>query len=156
MNLQNLLNYIKKHEGFKLSAYKDTKGIWTIGVGFNLQQPGADGLLNLANAPSSQELISGTQLTDSQVDSLLALTVNSSILSAKKIFNNFNTLSDNQQMVLVDLTFNLGAHTLSQFTTFIGLIEQSKFAEASSDILTTAYAKQVPSRAKENASLLLS
>ena len=36
MVTDNLIEHIKKHEGFKSKPYKDTKGKWTVGYGRNL------------------------------------------------------------------------------------------------------------------------
>ena len=36
-NIDVLVDIIGRHEGFREKKYKDTKGIWTIGYGFNME-----------------------------------------------------------------------------------------------------------------------
>jgi lysozyme len=55
-------------------------------------------------------------------------------------------LDDVRTRVMIDLCFNMGWHTLSQFHTFLGLMQSQKFYAAGNDIKTTAWYGEVGNR----------
>ena len=57
------------------------------------------------------------------------------------------SLDEPRQRALSDMAYNLGAHELESFSTFLGLVEAGKFSEAADDLATTAWYKEVGSRA---------
>ena len=40
---------IQQHEGIHSAAYKDSRGIWTVGIGFNLERPDARAIFKQLN-----------------------------------------------------------------------------------------------------------
>lgn len=112
-------------------------------------------MLSQLGLPDRDTLIAGQALTDAQISKLLGYTLQQSIKDAKQLFPNFDELSESAQMALTDISFNLGARTLSQFTTFRGLVLGGDLQGAANDLLTTAYAHQLPGRAAKNAQLLI-
>lgn len=90
MNIsKNGLNYLIQREGSKNFAYKDTKGILTIGVGH-----------------TGPEVIAGLRWTQTQVEEALA----QDIKWAEKAVNAIDApLSQNQFDALVSFVFNIGA-----------------------------------------------
>lgn len=77
---------IEKFEGLRLTAYRDTGGIWTIGYGhtngvtpgMSINQPQADQFLkeDLASAAACVNLHCDAQLTQNQFDALVSFAFN--------------------------------------------------------------------------------
>ena len=89
---KSTLDFITKEEGARNKAYKDSKGLWTIGVGHLIK---AD----------EQHLINAT-LTDAQVEDLLKSDLkwcSEAVESSVKI-----PLNQNQYDALYSLCFNIG------------------------------------------------
>jgi len=100
------LTIIKNFEGLRLSAYKDTAGVWTIGYGSTRYQ---DGTIvkqgdRLANQVQAEILIKNTltayenavlrkinvPLTQNQFDALVSFTYNTGTASGKTLFKKLN------------------------------------------------------------------
>lgn len=124
-----------KHEGFKLYPYRCTSGKLTIGIGRNLQDKG---------------------ITKSEALFLFYNDLNECIADCTKIFGKevWDNLSSAQQLVLVDMRFNLGPTRIRDFKNTISLIKAGHFDKASVEMLNSLWAKQVPARAKELARML--
>ena len=129
MNIQDL---IKKHEGLRLNMYLDSLGIPTIGWGFNLRD----------NAIS-------TDIAQALLNFIL-----SPILSQLATYDWFNKLNDVRQAAIVDMAYNLGLSKLLQFQHMLQAIEAGNFDDAADEMLNSLWAKQVGSRAQEDASLI--
>lgn len=138
---QDIINHFIKVEGLRLSSYQDTRGSWTIGVGH---------LLGTANETQYK----GLTIDQDQVVSYLNQDLTESYNNCCDIFSDYTSYSDNVQLALLDMCFNLGENTLRKFTTFNSLIEQQRFTDAAQDLFGTAWYHQVPNRVKEVALLL--
>lgn len=90
---ENGIKLIEQFEGCKLTAYKDSVGIWTIGYGHTRGVKG------------------GMKITKSQADSYLKQDV-STAESAVNSYNSIYNFTQNQFDALVSFTFNCGAGNL--------------------------------------------
>ena len=89
---QSTLDYITKEEGSRNKAYRDSKGLWTIGVGHLIK-------------PDEQHLLTAT-LSDEQVKDLLKSDLkwcSEAVEGAVRV-----PLSQNQFDALYSLCFNIG------------------------------------------------
>lgn len=92
---KNFTDLMKIHEGEKLHLYEDTKGVQTIGVGYNIQEHG---------------------LPQYVVDQLLEKSLLIAELECwKMIGSDMNKLNEVRQHVLINMMFNLGRTRLSKF-----------------------------------------
>jgi lysozyme len=115
---KSTLAYITKEEGVRNKAYKDTKGLWTIGVGHLIK---AD----------EQHLINAT-LTDEQVEELLRSDLrwcSEAVESAVRV-----PLSQNQMDALYSLCFNIG-ETNFRKSTVVKKINENDLKGAADAIL---------------------
>ena len=97
---KSTLDFITKEEGARNKAYKDSKGLWTIGVGHLIK---AD----------EQHLITAT-LTDEQVEELLRSDLkwcSEAVESSVKV-----PLTQNQYDALYSLCFNIGGTNFAKST----------------------------------------
>ena len=150
---------LRAREAFVATAYVDTKGILTVGYGFNLQQEGAKTMLAAVGADydvivNSRLTADPVGLTQQQADILLRNTAMRSVYECRNAYPGYDQYSPNVKRVLLDLMFNMGPETLSQFKQFNVHIKAGRLQEASKSLINSAYAKQVGYRAVENANRL--
>lgn len=114
-------------EGLRLKPYRDTVGKLTIGIGRNLDDRG------ISEATAFQML-------DEDID-----------LHAKELETAYPWVLDLDPVryrVLVNMAFNMGIRTLSQFKNTLGLIRRGEYGEAADAMLQSLWAKQVGRRAR--------
>ena len=135
MDIEQLRENLIREEGLKLKPYKCTgePPQLTIGVGHNLESRGISEAIAM-------------QMLDEDINICLA-ELNATI-------NNFERLPEPVQMTLVDLCFNLGLKRLLAFKKTLKYIQEGlitgNYTKAAVELLDSAYARQVPNRAKRN------
>ena len=166
--LESLSRRFETREGLRLDAYQDSKEIWTIGIGLNLEAPGAKETLQSVGADFDEiwrrkDSDSPVQLTKQQADQLLELTMRKAVYECKQFYGTdsidgkpiFDKMPKNVQRALLDLMFNMGPETMSKLTTFNSFIRKGAFDNAGNALMKTKYAKDVgPTRSGENRNLL--
>lgn len=124
---------IRIEEGTRLDMYKCSQGKWTVGTGHNIEDNGIS-----------------QAVADLMLDEDLAIAES----DAKSLVSNFNNLSDNRKIVLVDMSFQMGKTRLSGFKRMIEAIEIGAWGVAAFEMLDSRYAEQTPNRANANAELM--
>jgi len=133
MDMDRLRNTITRHEGARLEMYQDSLGIWTIGVGHNIQEKGiSDRVMNLMLEEDLEEAIS-------------ELLRNVSF---------FTKMPEQVQEALVNLSFNMGIPRLMQFKKTLAYLREGDFTSAADELLDSRYATQVGERAIEIADMI--
>lgn len=135
--LSDLVQDLRRDEGVQRSAYRDSLGYLTIGVG-RLIDPRK-----------------GAGLSDGEIDFLLQNDIRASLEDIQLEPWYVACSSDEQRRALLNLRFQLGGHGLRSFGTFLKLCEQKKWAQAAEDLANTTYAHQVPDRAARIQKLLV-
>ena len=131
MDDQEFLNQLTRHEGFRSSAYQDSKGYWTIGIG------------RMVDA----KLKGGITLAEAQ-----HLLQNDLDRCAKELNTKlpwWSGLSPNRRYVLLNMCFNLGINRLLGFKNTLKMIEAGNYDGAAKGMLNSLWAKQVGKRATE-------
>lgn len=118
-----------RDEGLRLTAYRDSLGYFTIGVGHLL-----------GNSPRM------TSITADEAKALYQWDVAQAEKLARGIFPNFGTLSDARQRALTNMAFNLGGR-LQGFVRFIAAITAQDWTTAGREMADSTWAKQVGQRA---------
>lgn len=129
-----LVEDLKIEEGFKAEAYPDPRSHgppWTIGYGH-----------------TGREVHPGLVWDQSAAATALAGDVAATARELDTAIPWWRQLDDTRQDVLVDMAFNLGVHGLMGFTTFLGFVHASKFAEAALDLRGTAWFYEVGERGR--------
>ena len=124
----NLIDEIKKHEGFRSRVYKCTEGYDTIGYGFAIK--------DLEITEEVAELILKRKLAELRIR----------ICNA---FEWFIDSPDQVQEVVINMCYQLGLSGFSKFKKTIYYLETQQYDEASDEMLDSLWAKQTPNRAKE-------
>lgn len=158
---------IIRHEGKKPCVYLDTKGIKTIGVGYNMRNKdapqdfksiGAD-YEKFINGPVTKSTVpcncsSVPCLKEVQIEQLLDISLRVSIEDAKKVISTFNSLCCPVQNVMVDMSFTLGGQGFSQFTTFSGLLTSQFWKAAGDDLTVSKWCTEATNRCMEDANIV--
>lgn len=94
MNIsQNGVDFIKRHEGLRLSAYRDSVGVATIGYGNTYYLGGANVKI-------------GDKITKEQAEDLLKMTLNEFVKDVNSLVS--APLTQNQFDALVSFAYNVG------------------------------------------------
>lgn len=123
-----------KHEGLKLKLYEDTVGKKTIGVGRNLEDHGLR---------ENEALF----MLENDIDYFYDSLINS--------FSWFEELSEERQIVLINMAFNLGIKGLKSFKRMLDALSFHNYRGASHHMLDSKWARQVGKRAQELADIML-
>ena len=129
-----------------LTAYKDSKGIHTIGHGFNLQDEANAAVFKKVVGFSVEEAMKGKPITKEQQEKLLEHTIAQADADVKKLVPNFDKLSPEQQDALTNFVFNVGLTTALKFKNTFAAIRRGDGKAAASGIRNSAYYRQVGKR----------
>jgi lysozyme len=135
---KSTLSFITKEEGLRNKAYKDSKGLWTIGVGHLIK-------------PDEQHLLTAT-LTDEQVEELLQSDLKwcqDAVDNGVKV-----PLTQNQYDALYSLCFNIG-ETNFRKSTVLRKINENDLKGAADAILMWNKPEVLINRRKRERALFL-
>jgi lysozyme len=115
---------IVKDEGFRPKPYKDTVGVWTIGHGLTYL------------TPEESRLIVSVRIHDTYLP------------AARRLFPNFDDLTEKRRKVLINMCFNLGETRLKMFVRFRKRVLAEDYNLAADEMLDSKWARQVGHRAQ--------
>ena len=127
MDRQLLRSQLERHEGLRLKVYQDTVGKATIGYGRNLDDVG---------------------ITRVEADLLLASDIEK-VERQLQTIDEYLALDPVRQTVIANMAFNLGFYGLMQFKRMWAAIGRGDYTEASKQMLSSKWARQVGTRAVE-------
>ena len=133
----DIVERIKKNEGFSLNPYVDSLGYYTIGYGHRIK-PGEDYLMN--------------GITQEQAEVLFARDFESHKNAAMRI-PSFSDQPKEIQDALIDMTYNMGPGWYKEWPNTIKMLQAKDYQGVKNEILGSAYATQVKGRALVNAKI---
>ena len=133
--MNNLLERIKEHEGFREKVYKCTEGFDTIGYGFAVK-----------------DLV----LDKDIAEEILLRKVESLISRVRKKFNWLDTVPPAVQGVLVEMSYQMGLSGVSKFKKALHAMQMFQWNVAADELLDSRWAKQTPNRAQELSDIIRS
>lgn len=140
MNSPYLIPDLKRDEGVRLKAYRDSRGIWTIGVGHNLQ-------VDPTLYAQLQHLID-VGITPGQCDLLLEADTANLAVRLRTLLPWLPKLDPIRSDVISNLAFNLGVDGLMKWHHTLGFAQSGDYSSAGSAILASEpWAGQVGNRA---------
>ena len=137
MNIDQLRDTLKIDEGVKYEIYNDHLGYPTFGIGH---------LVVESDEEHGKPV--GTSVSEDRVNAVFDKDVAVMVDEAKKIFPNLDTLPEEAQQVIVNMTFNMGRPGLSQFKKFIAGVNAGDWNKAAVEMMDSRWAKQVGARAE--------
>ncbi len=141
--MDQLINQIKRHEGYKQHSYRCTAGHLTIGYGYNLDA----NPLKLSSLEISHALKNG--MMEHEADRLLTLMVGRCIDQLDTAIPWVVNLGNARESVLINMAYNMGLVGLLKFTKTLALIKSGDYPKAADEMLKSKWAAQVGHRAVE-------
>lgn len=133
--MKTILEVWKKHlyesEAKVPHAYQDSMGYWTIGVGRLIDKRLGGGL------------------SDDEIEYLLSNDMKKAEIAARKLVKNFDALTDNRKVVILDLAFNLGETKLAKFVNTLKAINEGRWEDAAKGMENSLWYVQVGKRSKK-------
>ena len=134
-DMDKLIDTLKRHEGVKHFAYRDSEGILTIGCGRNI---------------SSSPINKGIGVSDDEIDYMLQNDIERTIKELRREYPWFNELEEGARKdAIINMHFNLGRFRFSGFKKALGHMEMGDHDQAALEFLDSRWAKQVKGRAIE-------
>ncbi|MBV8061446.1 MAG: glycoside hydrolase family protein [Alphaproteobacteria bacterium] len=143
MDQDLLIAELRADEGEKLTAYLDSLGLWTVGVGHLIDpKRGAD------PAPFGVDLRGGGIITSAQSAMLLEVDIKHKSEELDEKLPWWRNLTDNRQRVIMNMAFQMGVDGLMKFRHALMAMQNGDFNEAKRQMLDSDWAKhQTPQRA---------
>ena len=139
----------KLNEGYRTCVYKDSLGIPTIGVGFNLKKFGARSEIEEVGA-NYDAVLNGSQcLTDSQIERLFNRDMDTAVSCARGWLSSaWSNIGSDPQSAVSDMSFNMGCATLMEFVSMKRSLEKNPpdYAGARESMEGSLWCRQVGSR----------
>lgn len=131
-NVNNVESQLREDEGEKLTVYKDSKGLWTLGVGILVD-------------PS----VKGAGITKDESTYLLRNRITSRTQELTKRLPWFAQLDAVRQGVLINMSFQMGVEGLLGFKKAIAAVSVGSYSIAAIEMLDSKWAKiDSPNRAE--------
>jgi len=141
MNLERLMESVKKHEGYRNKVYLDTLGKRTVGVGH----------LCVEDFWEDDKEYEERFLMD-----ILAEDLQNAIKGARELKEEYDCtdIDEIAQEIIVEMVFQLGKTGVSKFKNMWKALSEKNYIGASYEMLDSRWAKQTPNRAKAMADLM--
>ena len=137
MNLIKLQDEIADDEGIMYETYRCSLGHLTGGIGHLITE-------------WDEEMYSGpvgTKIPHEQVDKWFQMDITRTIQDCKIIFNTFDNLPEEVQLVIANMCFQLGRPRLSKFKKFIAAVNDENWMLAGEEMQDSRWYKQTTNRA---------
>jgi GH24 family phage-related lysozyme (muramidase) len=122
------------HEGRRNTPYKDSKGLWTVGIGHLI----GDG----RSLPPEMN----RTFSDAEVDELFSKDYKHHAAAAANI-PGYNQINDMGKVALIDLTFNMGQVWYKKWPNFCKAMGEGNWQQAANSLEQSAWYRQVGRRA---------
>ena len=136
MNVEQLREELKEDEGCKYEIYLDHLGLPTHGIGHLITE-----------WDEEYEKPVGTPVSEDRVNNCFQTDVHGTVEECKKLFDNFDDLPEEVQLILCNMMFNMGRPRLSKFVKFRAAIDDNDWLEAATQMEDSRWHKQVTNRA---------
>jgi lysozyme len=124
---------LRKDEGYRRFPYRDSRGILTIGIGWNLEANG---------------------LPDDIIEELFRRGFEAAYQGARELCPNFDHLSGNRQLVLVAMVYQMGKWTVGGFKNFLRKLGEGDYRGAAAEMRDSRWYQQTQDRAERLARLM--
>ena len=126
--MKDLLESIKRHEGFVEHVYKCTEGFDTIAYGFAIKD---------------------LEIPEHIAEELLIIKLEKLKRNANARFKWLEDMPQEVQAVVLNMCYQLGVTGVSKFRKAISALQEGDWQEAADEMLDSLWARQTPDRATE-------
>jgi len=131
--MKDLLESIKRHEGFVEHVYKCTEGFDTIAYGFAIKD---------------------LEIPEHIAEELLIIKLEKLQRNANARFKWLEDMPKEIQAVVLNMCYQLGVTGVSKFRKAISAFQEGDWEEAANEMLDSLWAKQTTNRAEELAGIV--
>ena len=141
MNMDRLLESVKKHEGYRNKVYLDTLGKRTVGVG------------HLCVEDFWED---DKEYEEKFLMTILEHDLQTAIKGAKELVEDHGCADIDEQAeeILIEMVFQLGKNGVSKFRNMWKALAEKNYIGASYEMLDSRWSKQTPNRAKAMAKIM--
>ena len=136
MDIRQLRKELEVDEGVKYEIYKDHLGYPTFGIGH---------LVIDSDPEHGQEV--GTPVSEDRVIEAFDNDVQVVLADCEQLYNDFNVLPEEVQLIIANMMFNMGRPRLSKFKGMKAGVDAQDWNKAADEMIDSNWYKQVPNRA---------
>jgi len=136
MNLERLKEELIIDEGVKHELYLDHLGLLTFGVGHLVTE----------NDPEYGGSV-GDKVSESRVDECFIKDIGTVVIDCKRLYQEFEELPEEVQLILANMMFNMGFPRLSKFKNMNKAILDGDWNKAADEMIDSRWYRQVTNRA---------
>ena len=136
MDIRQLRKELEVDEGVKYEIYKDHLGYPTFGIGH----------LVIDSDPEYGQDI-GTPVSEDRVIEAFDNDVQIVLSDCERLYNDFNVLPEEVQLIIANMMFNMGRPRLSKFKGMKAGVDAQDWNKAADEMIDSNWYKQVPNRA---------
>jgi len=137
MNKDKLREELAEDEGCKFEIYLDHLGLPTFGIGHLVKE----------DDPEHGQPV-GTPVDEERVRQVFSLDIAVTIEDCRSLYDDFDELPEEAQLIIANMMFNMGRPRLSKFVGMKREVEARRFDAAADEMVDSRWHDQVPNRAK--------
>ena len=137
MNKDRLREELAEDEGCKYEIYLDHLGLPTFGIGALIKE----------HDPEHGQPV-GTPVTEERVRQRFSLDIAVTIEDCQVLYDDFDDLPEEAQLVIANMMFNMGRPRLSKFKGMKSGVDARDWDRAADEMVDSRWHDQVPNRAK--------
>ena len=136
MNIEQLRKELEVDEGVKYEIYNDHLGYPTFGIGHLVRD----------TDPEAGAAV-GTPVTEDRVIEAFNEDVETVLSDCAILYDDFDDLPEEAQLIIANMMFNLGRPRLSKFKGMKSGVDSRDWNKAADEMIDSAWYRQVPNRA---------
>ena len=137
MDIQKLKEELTLDEGCEFKLYNDHLGYKTFGVGHLVTKDDPE-----------YEMEIGEEVSEDRVNECFVKDIEKVIEDCHILYEYFNELPEDAQLIIANMMFNLGRPRLSKFVKMKEAVNEANWIEAAIQMEDSRWYKQVPNRAE--------
>ena len=136
MNIEQLRKELEVDEGVKYEIYNDHLGYPTFGIGHLVRD----------SDPEAGAAL-GTPISEDRVIEAFNEDVETVLSDCAILYDDFDDLPEEAQLIIANMMFNLGRPRLSKFKGMKAGVDARDWKKAADEMVDSAWYRQVPNRA---------
>jgi lysozyme len=136
MNIEQLRKELEVDEGVKYEIYNDHLGYPTFGIGHLVRD----------SDPEAGAAL-GTPISEDRVIEAFNEDVETVLSDCAILYDDFDELPEEVQLIIANMMFNLGRPRLSKFKGMKAGVDSKDWNKAADEMIDSAWYRQVPNRA---------
>ena len=136
MNIEQLRKELEVDEGVKYEIYNDHLGYPTFGIGHLVRDTDPEAGAAL-----------GTPVSEDRVIEAFNQDVETVLSDCNILYDDFDDLPEEAQLIIANMMFNLGRPRLSKFKGMKAGVDARDWKKAADEMIDSAWYRQVPNRA---------